>query len=353
MPSNKILIVAPYQFGELSDCYYWAKYSSLAGYKVTYIGYKYKHRQLKERTLDGVNIVRVPHSSNRKILGLSYFLTIIFTIFFYNIDNVVLCRFPHCEIIPKIFRKRNIILDVRTLSVNPNEVIRNREDEQLRCIKSKFKKCSAISPGVGDSIGKPYELLPLGAESLSFTQKKFLNLKLFYIGGFTGRNLHVFLEGLGLLKQKYGLDFQFDLVGGGSPEVEKNLRDIVQREGLTKVCFHGYLNHEEASKFFDECNVGVCFVPVTNYYQNQPATKLYEYLLSGMVAISTDTKANIESMNSRNGMLIHDTKEDVCEGLYALYMNRSQYNSIDIVSDAQKYHWKNIVDTYFLKLFAK
>ena len=52
---NKLLIIAPYQFGELSDCYYWAKYATIAGWDVTYIGYKYKYREVKERSTRWLN----------------------------------------------------------------------------------------------------------------------------------------------------------------------------------------------------------------------------------------------------------------------------------------------------------
>lgn len=347
---KKVLIVAPYQFGELSDCYYWAKYATLEGIKVTYIGYRYKNRVLRERKCEGVTVIGVPHVSNRLLLGFMFFWSIIWNMIRHNIKNVIICRFPHCEIVPRIFPKRNIILDVRTLSVNPDIEVRKREDAQLRNIKQNFKTCSVISTGVSERIGGTNEILPLGAESFSLKAKDFSELKLFYIGGFTGRNLHVFLEGLWLAKEKYGIEFQFDLVGGGTREVEAQLQEIVRSKNLRNVRFHGFLNHDDAKHFFDECNVGVCFVPVTDYYQHQPPTKLYEYLLSGMATISTNTFSNEEAMNVSNGIVIRDTVDDVCEGLYKLYQNRMIYNSQQIVADAQYCTWQNIVKKYFLKL---
>lgn len=113
---------------------------------------------------------------------------------------------------------------------------------------------------------------------------------------------------------------------------------------------HGYLTHDEAQKFFDECNVGVCFVPVTDYYQYQPPTKLYEYLLSGMVAISTNTISNEEVMNENNGVVVKDNAKAVCDGLKQLSLRLAEYNSVEIVSQSQKYHWAEIVKQNLLTL---
>ena len=351
MRNNKILIIAPYQFGELTDCYYWAKYALENGRDVTYIGYRYAHRQIKERQCTGVKVIGVHHYHNRLLLGICFFATIIYEILFHNHYNIIACKFPHVEKLVKIFPNRKIILDIRTLSVSSDAEIRKQADKQTRDIALQFSSCSVISEGVREKLGIKATILPLGAECISNTLKDFSTLKLFYIGTFDNRKLSVFLRGLSMFNEKYGLPVSFDVVGGGNSEEEKSIRNTIEEEKLDNVTLHGYLTHEEAKRFFDECNVGVCYVPMTEYYENQPPTKLYEYLLSGMVCIATNTKSNRDVMNKDFGVLIDDDEYSVCDGLYYLYNHLNSYRTSEIVLASMNYHWKHIVKNVFLKLF--
>jgi glycosyltransferase involved in cell wall biosynthesis len=95
-------------------------------------------------------------------------------------------------------------------------------------------------------------------------------------------------------------------------------------------------------------------VPITPYYDFQPVTKLYEYMLSGMPVIATNTHENRLVVNDDNGVLINDTPEDFCNGLAKICENRNSYNSLDIRKTVESYTWENIVNTilkpYLLKL---
>lgn len=347
---NKILIIAPYQFGELTDYYYWAKYATLEGWSVTYIGYKYKSRAFKERYYQGVKVKSVKHLNNRLILGVFFYLKCIIEVILGHYNNIIICRMPHCQIIARLFSKRNVILDVRTLSVSEDEKHRTKQDLSLIKIKSSFSKCTVISEGVGHRIGSPYYVLPLGAEELSLKAKSFDKIRLFYIGTFDNRDLSTFIKGLSLFQKETGEDTTFDIVGGGSDNEEAILKNTVNSSGAKGVNFHGYLTHDEASMMFDNCNVGVCYVPIKDYYQFQPPTKLYEYLLSGMAVISTKTISNIAVMNDNNGVLVEDDAVSVCNGLKELSSRIKKYSSEDIVKDSKLYHWRHIVKNNLLGL---
>lgn len=348
--TNRLLIIAPYQFGELSDCYYWAKYASSFGVEVTYVGYKYKNRRIKERSCPGIKTVRVPHLRNRSLLGILFYLTCIWEITLHHHFNVIVCRMPGCELLTKVFPSRNIILDVRTLSVSQNEDVRMRQNQHLTALKQQFKTCTVISEGVGETIGKPYVLLPLGAESLSDVEKDFASMKLFYIGTFNGRSLSVFIKGLARYQKESGNHCTFDIVGGGDIEEEKAIGDTIESSDVYGVTLHGYLNHDEAVHLFDCCNIGVCYVPVTEYYQYQPPTKLYEYLLSGMVCLATNTYSNAEVINDRNGIVIEDDEDSIVRGLFELEKRLSSFNSKDIVATSIPFKWEVIVKDYLLPL---
>ena len=74
---------------------------------------------------------------------------------------------------------------------------------------------------------------------------------------------------------------------------------------LENVCTtHGRIDYYKLKPFFDKCNVGVSYIPIRDYYQYQPPTKTFEYGLSGLVTIATETKSNQEVINNCNGILI-------------------------------------------------
>ena len=350
---NEVLIVAPYQFGELSDCYYWAKYAVAKGWDVTYFGYKYSQRGIKERRCDGVKVKSVFHYNNRVLLGLCFFVRLIFEIIFYNHHNIIVCKFPHVEKLVRLFPNRNIILDIRTLSVSSNDQERKTADDNTRRVALHFSKCSVISEGVKKKLNVDATVLPLGAECVSNTSKDFSSLKLFYIGTFDNRKLPIFLHGLSLFNKTYSVPFTFDIVGGGNKTEEDSIKSIIHSEDLVDVTLHGFLTHDEAKIFFDKCNVGVCYVPMTEYYEHQPPTKLYEYLLSGMVCIATNTTSNKQVMTKDLGVLIDDDAQSVCEGLYKLYQHKNEYSSERILELTKNYHWNQIVENAFIKLFER
>lgn len=266
--------------------------------------------------------------------------------------NVIVCRFPNCEILPKLFPNRNIVLDVRTLSVSPDQKERLDADNALKRIMKVFKTTTVISEGVGKKLGGCYPVLPLGAESISMSEKDFSTLRMFYIGTFNNRNLSQFIEGLALYQKQTGdTTITFDVVGGGTPEEEEMIQKTIFATKVDGIKLHGYLTHDEAQLFFDKCNIGVCYVPVTDYYQYQPPTKLYEYLLSGMACIATNTKANMDVINDANGIVIRDNPESVCAGLLELNRARQNYQSKEICDKSQGYHWKTIVTQKLLPVF--
>ncbi len=257
---------------------------------------------------------------------------------------------PFCQILPKLFPKRKIILDLRTLSISDDESVRKNQDSHLFQVTKQFPVCTVISNGIGEKIGRTYKLIPLGAEELSLESKIFDWMRLFYIGTYNNRNLSVFIKGLANFQKDYQTEITFDIVGAGNDEEENIIKQTIITTGVKGVTLHGYLTHDEATPLFDKCNIGVCYVPVTDYYQNQPPTKLFEYLLSGMAVIATDTNSNVSVMDPTLGVVIRDDVESVYEGLKIMSRNLASYNSSRIVGNSMKYHWRDIVKNNVLTL---
>lgn len=154
-----------------------------------------------------------------------------------------------------------------------------------------------------------------------------------------------------LFKEKYNIPFTFDIVGGGDDIEEALIKQKLAYYRCSEINFRGMLNHDEVKFLFDSCNVGVCYIPITEYYQHQPPTKLYEYLLSGMACIATNTISASNIITSDNGILINDDIESVCEGLYRMSQKLKTFSSLQIVESSMKYSWETIIRYSFLPIF--
>jgi hypothetical protein len=97
------------------------------------------------------------------------------------------------------------------------------------------------------------------------------------------------------------------------------------------------------SIFFDQCNIGVSYVPIIDYYDCQPLTKTFKYLLSGMRVIATNTSENENVIGPTNGVLIGDAPEAFCVVLKVIYEKRNLFDSAEIRRRASGYTWEGIV----------
>ena len=88
---------------------------------------------------------------------------------------------------------------------------------------------------------------------------------------------------------------------------------------------------------------GVAFIPGDKHYQVQPATKIFEYLLAGMVVIATQTYENTRVINDSNGVLTDDTAEGFAAGLEKLMEKRMSFKSPAIRDGIGEYAWQRIV----------
>ena len=245
------------------------------------------------------------------------------------------------------------MLDFRTGSVAPTKWVRIVRDG-LSAFESRFfYRVSVISDGLAKALHidkKKIFILPLGADVISFKPKKFDVPRLFYIGTFGNRNLHEVFLGLSLaigMKADLRSKISFDVVGFGYKDEEYRLKSLINDLGLQDiVTFHGRLSHEKAKTFFDSANIGVSYVPLTDYYDYQPPTKTYEYVLSGMPVVGTATSENIKIINSVNGVLCEDSPSSFASALLKCIDNFPMYESEAIRATLAYATWKNIASKF-------
>ena len=143
----------------------------------------------------------------------------------------------------------------------------------------------------------------------------------------------------------------YTIIGWGSLNVVEKLKFTIKNTQLHKIIhFEGKKNYGELPYYFKIANIGIAYVPTVDYYQNQPVTKLFEYMLSGMPVIATNTNENKLILNSTNGVLCDDTPEAFAQALEKIVANK--YDSDEIRNSMMKYHWKHLVENN-LKVFLE
>jgi glycosyltransferase involved in cell wall biosynthesis len=270
--------------------------------------------------------------------------------------QIFLVYFPFCSLV-RLITRRKITLDFRTGSVSSKRYVRKVWD-LLAIMESRFfTPVSVISEGLRKHLRLRPEksfILPLGADVISSISKRFETPRLFYIGTFNNRNLEQTLEGVSLFLQRYPElreVLRYDIVGYGWRNEEDYLRKVTFRLKLqNNVHFHGQLSHEQAQRFFDECNIGVAYVPKTPYFDHQPPTKTYEYILSGMPVIATSTTENARIVHAGNGVLCEDDSDSFAEALAQCLSRFTEYNSSAIRATLHDCTWMNIADQFRIQI---
>ena len=247
------------------------------------------------------------------------------------------------------------ILDIRSGATETRHITRFINDGLLKITTYFFENITVISEGLSKKLGlyPRAHVLPLGAESLSIKTKQFHSLNLLYVGNlYERRKIINTVWGIKKFYDEYRhqINIKYTIVGDGKNKESENLKKIISDIGMEKVILvEGYVQHDKLKKYFDDSNIGVSYIPITEYYDHQPPTKTYEYLLSGMAVIATNTTENRKVIKKEYGVLIGDSVDDFYRGLKAIYERRESFDSDRIRRDNLKHSWENIVKGNLLK----
>lgn len=346
MKRPKLLIIDKAQYGYLIDSYKWCEYLK-EYFDITYLCYEYGQKKL---TTKGINIHYMPVGKSKLLRFIRWNIISLWHVAINTGITIVIYQ-RGCSLLKKVFPWKKIIMDVRTLSVNKSENERTTFDQELRIAAKKFDALTVISQGVSDKIGKitgvEKHILPLGADVISHNPKIFDTIRLLYVGTLSGRKLERTLYGLKMwMKENPDASISYEMVGDG---VNNELCELIQLSKELEldsiVKFYGRLPYDELKPFFDNCNIGVSFVPMTDYYNYQPPTKAYEYCLSGLYVVGTKTYAQQQIINEDNGILIDDSAESFCAALNFITKNLGRFDEIKIRNTLKGHTWKSIVDS--------
>lgn len=342
MKKEKLLIIDKHQFGYLTDVYKWCE-GLRKFYDITVISADLGKPQIR---LDGIKVRYVPFNMPKSLRGRLFVLISVLYILLTS-GPIIIEYFPRCSIFPKLFPNKKIILDIRTLSVSPDNVHREKYNSGVIKECEFFKNISVISKGIAEEIKhKNCHILPLGSDIISTVEKDYIkNIRLLYIGTLRWRRIEDTLHGIKLFKNSHpDINIEYDIVGDGDDGELDKLKELAINLNISDIItFHGWVAFDKIKPFFDKSNVGICYVPITKYYDNQPPTKTFEYVNSGLYCIATQTKSNHELITDINGCLIEDTPEGVCCGLEQFIKSSSDLNEDKIRMSLSEYSWGSII----------
>jgi hypothetical protein len=343
MRKKKLLILCQSQWGYHIDTYKYGTYLK-NDYEITYLGWDYEKKTM---AAEGVNVKYISRNGGLFLRNLRYLYHSINEIKKESPRVCFIKYFRGCSILKLINWKQLFVFDIRTGAVGKNRLKRAIYDFVMLFESKLFTNITIISESLAKrmKIEKKVYILPLGSDGISKTKKNFNELKLIYIGTLNGRDIAKTVEGFAIYLQQYNqnINVSYTIVGDGNDM--KKIQQYVRSKKLEKnIHIVGHIPFNELESTMDIHNIGVSFVPCTDYFDCQPVTKTFDYLLSGMSVIATNTSENKKTINYFNGICIEDNPESFSKGINQIYKNRDRYDSEKIRSDAKKNDWKYITN---------
>jgi glycosyltransferase involved in cell wall biosynthesis len=341
-----LLFVNQSQFGYHIDYLQYCKHLK-EDFEITYLCWDYKRERIQE---SGINVIYVSRDNNILIRNIRFLKINLNVLKQKSYTKIFIHFFRGSFIIPLLSAQRKKIhLDIRTGSISTKKINRSIYNIELRFESIFFRSVSVISSGLRDMLGisKSAIILPLGATPLYVTRQFKKTLSLLYVGTLSNRHIEETVEGLKIfLKEHTNADISYTIVGDGWHNEKLELQNRINKLHLQKyITLTGYLPHSELRKFYQITNVGVSYIPITSYYEFQPATKTYEYLMAGMPVIATNTYENRQVVNEINGVLIQDSPESFAIGVADVFKRLNSFDENKIRKTVENYEWSKIVQT--------
>lgn len=340
---QSLLIINRQQFGYHIDTFYYCRYLR-EDYDIKYVCWDYAKPKVE---LSGVAVAYVSRKGSIAARNFRFVASALRELRDFS-GIAILKYFPGCSLVPLLRRNVRVVLDIRSGTVGGSALIRLIRDAVLRCEARFFDHRTVISQALARRLklrGAGVHIVPLGAEVISGNNKIVDDLRLVYVGAL-GRRIEDTITGLNEFLSDEGRQVRctYKIIGYGyKGEVEK-LRDLCQKLGLENtVEVLGFVPHDQLGQHFDQCNVGVAYIPMTPYFDVQPPTKLFEYLLSGMPAIATATTENKRIISRCNGVLIDASAAGFRSGLEEIYERRQEFDSERIRESVAEFRWNQIV----------
>jgi len=348
----KIVILNIYQLGYHTDTYNYCRYLK-SEFDVTYVSF---NQGFEEIRIEGVRTVSIPQPRGFRNL-LKGYVDLARIIKNEKPDLVFIVYVRFISVVRFFIPNTQFIFDIRTGSLFEKPLKRYFWNLLLRLESTLFRRITIISEGLREDLriaARKCSWLPLGGNRVA-GKKDYSSIKLLYLGTLDQRNIYTTIEGFALFKKEFpGVDITYDIVGYGKDEAEELIRSSISETGFeNSIRFHGRVPYSRVEDFLKGANTGVVFLPVTPYYQHQPTTKLFEFLLAGIPVIATNTEENRSIVTDINGILIDDTPEGFLNGLKIISKKLGLFNEDLIRDSVSSYTWESIVEQHLKPVLLK
>lgn len=342
--NRRLLFINREQFGYQIDYFQYCKYLK-NHFDITFLCWDHSINKINE---NGVNVIYISRNGNILCRYFSFIKSILNLIKSHHFHYIFIKYFIGCSIIPLLYNKKFLVhLDIRSGSDSFYSIRRNIYN-YLLCIESySFKTVSIISPGLKKflKVSSNAYILPLGADPQIVNRQIDHKISLIYIGTFYNRCIDDTVAGLGLFISNHpDADVHYTIIGNGwCGEIEQIMNAIKKYDLFKLVELTGYIPHNDLKKYIEKANVGISYIPVTPYYEYQPPTKTFEYLMAGMPVIATSTFENKKIINDQNGILIADNPESFANSLELLYNKIDSFKENLIRESVAENNWVTII----------
>jgi len=353
---KKLLIVNPNQFGYSAGYQYYCKYLK----DEFDIDFLCIDRGFVKVDAPSVQVIYRNFKKNRINNLLSFILYAIRLSRKNKYDIIFSVYFRWVFLLGMLCKSKLKILDIRTGSLSDNKLQRLLYNSMNLFSSFFFDKITILSSSLAGLLKLPEKktnILPLGASALDETQKLFNKMHLLYVGTLHKRHIEKTIDGFSRFYKKYAgkIALRYDIVGFSNinDDLEKN-KFIIKKNNLnTIVKYHGRKNHQQLKEYIQNATIGVCFIPQMPYYDVQPPTKIFEYALSGLITIATNTSENRRFITEINGVICEDNADSFCEAMEKVYANLDEYKDRKIRESLNEYNWENIVKNILLPILEK
>lgn len=245
---------------------------------------------------------------------------------------------------PLFCRKHTFVMLTFTPDVSPSMSRRFIQDIQERIDHIAYRNFIVANEAMIKAFHlecKSTYIMKWGMRPISRHPKLFDKMRLLYIGTLSSRGVHKTVYGLREYMDsnpKVAVE-RYDIIGTGRSDYLEMISSAINECNLNNIVFmHGYLTDDKIVDYFMKSNVGVAFVPITDYYKDLYVTKSFEYLLSGIPIIATDIIENRKIVFDNNGVLITDSNTGFADGLHKIAGNFSSYDSEAIYKSIENWN---------------
>ena len=352
----RVLIISPIEYGNLIDHTMWSKYLSINNIDVT-------HLSIGNSEIRNINsnirIIKVKKIKNKIIKNIIFIFNCIKIIKEYKYNGIIIDYFPGCSLIKMFNYKKKMIVDIRTTTISNNKLKKKIRDFMIKIESNIFDNISIITPKLIEILklnSKKVKILPLGSECVVNLEKSKSNdiLKILYVGTLDNRNIESTIKAIKKCIDNKIYNIRYTIIGFSKYKSnEDNLNNIIRSYNLNKyVKFLGKVEHDKLKSYYENNNIGLSYIPCKDYFNYQPPTKTYEYIINGLYCIATKTKANEEIIIDKvNGELIFDSEDELANSIIKLAKDPLILNTKKISQTLNNFLWSSIIENNLIPIF--